>query len=264
MILSDPQPPGPSPNQCIYRPINQGFLTEFPELRILRICCCASGGSAKGSHHRISAAPQVKPPPIASIMTRSPGLIRPSSQRRGERERDRSRRGVAVQLNRLHHFFRRDAKFMRRGVDDPLVGLMRHEPVEVLRRQPGVGEGVDHHIGHLADREAEDLLALHAHIAGGPGGGRAAIDIKLRFMPSVGAQPRGEDAAIRDWSPRLPGPPAPSRRRRRQTARRWCGPSSPGCAKKSRRRSPGRACASRKSETCRPSPRRKRNPAQTA
>src|SRR5450432_438076 len=31
-------------------------------------------------HHRINTAPQVKPPPIASIITRSPFLIRPSRE----------------------------------------------------------------------------------------------------------------------------------------------------------------------------------------
>ena len=55
---------------------------------------------------------------------------------------------------------------------------------------------------------------------------------------------RGQDAAVVRACPRLPAPRARPRRRRRRTARRWCGPSSRGCARRSRRRSRGRACAS--------------------
>ena len=91
-------------------------------------------------HQRISAAPQVKPPPIASIITRSPGLMRPSFDGDVERERDRGGGGVAVPVDGDDHLVAGDAELVGGGVDDPAVGLMRHEPVDVVRRHAGVGE----------------------------------------------------------------------------------------------------------------------------
>ena len=84
------------------------------------------------AHQRTSAAPQVKPPPIASSSTRSPRLMRPSRDRDGERERDRGGGGVAVPVDGGDDLLGRDAELVRRAVDDALVGLMRHEPVDVV------------------------------------------------------------------------------------------------------------------------------------
>ena len=67
---------------------------------------------AADPHQRISAAPQVKPPPIASIMTRSPCLMRPSLARYVERQRDRGGRGVAVLVDGDHHLLGRDAELL--------------------------------------------------------------------------------------------------------------------------------------------------------
>src|SRR5207245_1353361 len=50
----------------------------------------------------------------------------------GERKRDRSRRRVAVAIERHHNFFGRDAELVDGAVDDALVGLMRHEPVDIV------------------------------------------------------------------------------------------------------------------------------------
>ena len=85
-----------------------------------------------GSYQRIRALPQVKPPPMASIITRSPCLMRPSRHGDVEGQRDRGRRGVAVPVDGDHHLLGRDAELVGAGVDDAPVGLVRHEPVEIL------------------------------------------------------------------------------------------------------------------------------------
>ena len=74
------------------------------------------------------------------------------------------------------------------------------------------------------------------------GRGRPAIDVELGLVPAVGAQMRGQHAAIGTPCPAAAAPPSRPRRRRRRTARRCCGRSSRECARRSPRRSPARAC----------------------
>ena len=59
-------------------------------------------------------------------------------------------------------------------------------------------------VGHHADRVAEDLLALHAQMADRARGGRAAIDVELVAVPAVGAQMRGEHAAVAELAVAAP------------------------------------------------------------
>ena len=80
---------------------------------------------------RTSAEPQVRPPPSASSSTRSPRRMRPSRARLGERQRHRGRRGVGVPIDRHHHPLRRQAELAAHRVDDPQIGLVRHQPVHV-------------------------------------------------------------------------------------------------------------------------------------
>src|SRR4029453_19644142 len=59
---------GPTPRMTVVELIFQGFRGQYrnrPE-------------ASEGIYQRTSTAPQVKPPPIASISTMSPALIRPS------------------------------------------------------------------------------------------------------------------------------------------------------------------------------------------
>ena len=46
-------------------------------------------------------------------------------------------------IHRHDHFLRRNMEFVRRCIDDALVGLMRHEPVDRFRRGAGRVEGID-------------------------------------------------------------------------------------------------------------------------
>ncbi len=74
----------------------------------------------------------MKPPPMASNSTRSPFLMRPSLTATAQRQRNRRRRGVAVTIDGQHHLLRCNMQLVRRRIDDALVGLMRHEPVDVV------------------------------------------------------------------------------------------------------------------------------------
>ena len=67
---------------------------------------------------------------------------------------------------------------------------------------PGGLEGVVDDVGDHADRVLEHLAAFHAQMADGLGRGRPAIDIELGLVPAVGAQMRGQDAAV-GWRARL-------------------------------------------------------------
>ena len=127
-----------------------------------RQCCSAT------THQRTSAAPQVKPPPIASSMTRSPVLDAPVARRR-RRARAESRRPRCCRAGHGDDdLFRRDAELLGGGVDDALVRLVRHEPVDVLRASCAVAakaSSID--VGDHDDGVAEDLAALHPQDAGG-------------------------------------------------------------------------------------------------
>ena len=135
------RPPHCSPARCRDRPSyspalngvppavsNYTFVTEFGSCRQFDNCLIF-----QTFQYLSAAAPQVNPPPIASSTTRSPRLIRPSLDRRVERERNRRRRGIGVPVDGDHHLFGRKAQFLRGGVEDSRVGLVRHDPVDVRR-----------------------------------------------------------------------------------------------------------------------------------
>jgi hypothetical protein len=89
----------------------------------------------------------------------------PVGHRIGERERDRRRRCIAVAIDRSDDFLGRDAKFVRRTVDDPLVRLVRDEPIDIGSRIAGGFEGVLDHVGDHRHGVPEYLPAFHAQMA---------------------------------------------------------------------------------------------------
>ena len=135
---------------------------------------------------------------MASISTRSPGLMRPSLTAAVEGQRDRGGRGVGVLVDGDHHALRRQAELAADAVDDALVGLVRHEPVDVHGRQAGLARAPRHHGRDVDDRVPEDLVALHPQQAGGAGRGRAAIDIEEVVQAAVGVQRGRQHAAVGD------------------------------------------------------------------
>ena len=99
-----------------------------------------------------------------------------------------------------HHLVRGNAELVRRAVDDALVCLVRHEPVDIRGRCAGRREGVLDHVGDHGDRVLENLAALHAQMADGLGRRRPAVDIELALVAAVRAQMgwsgcRGREAA---------------------------------------------------------------------
>ncbi len=65
-------------------------------------------------------------------------------------------------------------KLFARALDDAAVGLVRHEPVEIVDGVAGGREDVFDDVGDLADGVPEDLLALHVDEPDGARRGRTA------------------------------------------------------------------------------------------
>ena len=166
-----------------------------------------------------STAPQVKPPPTPSSITRVAALDAAVAHRDVERERDRRRRRVAVLVDGDDQLVERQLQLLRRALHDADVGLVRDQPVDVGLAAAGLREHRARDALEHADRELEHRLAVHLqqrvaeHLAARHRA-RHAQDVDVA---AVGVQLAGQDAGRRR-SPR-----APRRRRRRRTARRWCG-----------------------------------------
>ena len=97
---------------------------------------------------------------------------------------------VTITLRRI------EAELPRGGVEDALVGLVRHHPVDLVGAVAGRLEHLVEHVGEVDDRVAEHLLALHPQLADRAGGRDAAVDIEQVVVAAVGVEPGGEDAAI--------------------------------------------------------------------
>ena len=155
-------------------------------------------GQQEANHQRSSAEPQVKPPPIASSMTRCPGLMRPSATATSSASGMEAAEVLPCRSTVETTLSVGDAELPGARVDDPLIGLVRHEPVDVVGGGAGRLEGGVDDVGDHADRVLEDLAPLHAHMADGAGRRRPAVDVELFLVLAVGAEMRGEHAAVGD------------------------------------------------------------------
>ena len=113
---------------------------------------------------RSSTAPTVKPAPTDASSTRSPFFSRPVATRVVERERDRRRRRVAEPLDVDDDLARVEAQLLGRRLDDPAVGLVRHEQIEVVGRRPLRSRMRRADLLGLAHRELEDRLPVLLHV----------------------------------------------------------------------------------------------------
>src|SRR5262249_57677292 len=92
-------------------------------------------------------------------------------------------------IDRGDDLSRWDAELVRRAVDNPLVRLMRNEPVDVLGRVAGDLEGVLDHIGDHRHGVAKHFATFHAQMADSASRGRPAIYIEFPFLPPLRTPP---------------------------------------------------------------------------
>ena len=85
------------------------------------------------------------------------------------------------------HLFRSDAELLRGVVDDALVGLVRHEPVDIVGGVAGSLEGILDHVGDHSHGVLEDGAPFHAKVADSLRRGRTAIDIKFGLVAAIRA-----------------------------------------------------------------------------
>ena len=78
-----------------------------------------------------------------------------------DRERDRRGRGVAVPIDVDHHLVHRHAGVLGGGLDDANVGLVRHQQIDLVRRQPARVRAWSHASLMRAHGGLEDLAARH-------------------------------------------------------------------------------------------------------
>ena len=101
-----------------------------------------------------------------------------------------------MHAHRDDHLLRCDAELVGGVIDDALVGLVRHEPVDVGSRGPGRTKGILDHVGDHRHGVLEHRAAFHAQEANRFGRGRPAIDIELGFVPAVRTKVRGEHTTV--------------------------------------------------------------------
>ena len=191
-----------------------------------RLRALAGKDECKGCHARrvplvcqksSSTAPQVKPPPTPSSITRVAAADAAVAHRHVERQRHRRGRGVAVFVDGDDQLVQRQLQLARRALHDADVGLVRDQPVDVgFGAAAGLGEhGARGALEH-ADRQLEDRLAVHLQqrVAQHLAAGHRARHAQDADVAAVGVQVGGQDAR------RVAGLAAPRRRRRRRTARR--------------------------------------------
>ena len=91
--------------------------------------------------HSIATAPDVNPAPNATITILSPTVDAALVDRLGERDRHRRGRGVAVLVEVHEHPLHRQVEALGHRLDDPDVGLVRDEQVDVAGRDPRLADG---------------------------------------------------------------------------------------------------------------------------
>ncbi len=127
---------------------------------------------------------------MASSMTRSPRLMRPSATAAVSASGIEAAEVLPCWSTVVTTFSGAMPSFLARIVDDALVGLVRHEPVDVVGGIAGGLEGVLDHVGDHRHGVLEHRAALHAQVPDGLGRGRSAIDIELGLVAAVRAQVR--------------------------------------------------------------------------
>ena len=125
--------------------------------------------AAPNGYQRISAAPQVSPPPMASSSTRSPALDAAVADRRPSASGTEAAEVLPCSAT-VEITFSGGMPSLRAGaVENALVGLMGHEPVDLRDLPPRLrAAGVDG-LGDIGHRMPEDFMALHAQVAGRAG-----------------------------------------------------------------------------------------------
>src|SRR5271169_5686608 len=73
---------------------------------------------------------------------------------------------------------------------------MRNEPVDVVGSQAGGLERIHDYVGDHPDRVLEYFASLHPEMADRLSRGRTSVDVQFRLVAAVGAQMRGQYAAI--------------------------------------------------------------------
>ncbi len=128
-------------------------------------------------------------------------------------------------IDRDDHPLRRQAEAAAHRVDDPQVGLVRHQPIDVAPGQPVRRQRLVHRLGQTDDRVAEHLATVHHQMAGTVGPTDGAINVEDVAEIALGVQMGGQDAAVDGAAcPRRPA--GTRRRRRRRTAHRCRDPAS--------------------------------------
>ena len=163
---------------------------------------------------------QGAPPPSASSNTRSPRRagLPPVSPGFGQRQRHRGGGGVGVAVNRHHDPVLRQPQLAAHRVDDALIRLMRHQPVDV---PPGQAVGGKASSTASARRVTAWRNTSRPFITKWPGLSRwptAPSTYRMSPRLPLRVQVRAENALVaRRCLRRRAGTPRP---RRRRTTRR--------------------------------------------
>ena len=155
-----------------------------------------------------------------STSTRSPSLHAAVVDRFEQRERDRRRRRVAVALDVHERALGLEAEPLRGRVDDADVGLVGHEPRDVVGASTPARSSVQRRrVDDGAHRAPEHLLARHLHVV-------LALGDRARASRAAGCRRPGSRAGRRPSrrsrgpTPSRPGVSASARAPRRPRRRR--------------------------------------------
>ena len=195
--------------------------------------------AAGSAVHSMATAPDVNPAPNATMTIWSPTLTRPSLTA-SARAIGTDAADVLPYRSRLTNILlHRQVEALGDGLDDPDVGLVRDEQVDVRRAPARLVHGGERGGGERPGREPVGLLALHPDVvlaAGDRLGRRRALGAAGRQPDHVGALRLGRqlDAHRRRRlvRRRTARPPRP----RRRTGCRCSGRCSRGTGSAARRR----------------------------
>jgi len=116
--------------------------------------------------------------------------------RLGQGERDRGGRGIGMLVDGDDDFLRRQMQALAHAVDDPPVGLVRHQPVDVALRQAIGGQRLLHRLGEPYHGVAKHLATVHHQMARLVAPAHRTVDIQDVALRALGVQMGGKDAAV--------------------------------------------------------------------